>query len=179
MSLLTGVDTSGTFHGDGVMTRAQAAAVMDRLITAKGDNSTPTPPPEQPPEGAEKLFVTPSMLRNGLAEGQSFNNGVFTLNYDDKGIITKAPMDLRLRNPGYNKITLTVKSSDVAGTLLVVDGVDNPYKADRRYSSFDEGHLKNGEVRTITVNISGIKSLTISLGDVSVHAEVSNIYFHN
>ena len=112
MSLLTGVDTSGTFHGDGVMTRAQAAAVMDRLITAKGDNTTPTPPPEQqPPEGTEKLFVTPSMLVGGLAEGQSFNNGVFTMNYTDKGTINSAPMKLTLKNSGYSKITLTVKSN--------------------------------------------------------------------
>ena len=180
MSLLTGVDTSGTFHGDGVMTRAQAAAVMDRLITAKGDNSTPTPPPEQqPPEGAEKLFVTPSMLIGGLAEGQSFNNGVFTLDYNDKGIITKAPMNLTLRNSDYSKITLTVKSNDTEENILIISGVDNPYKADDRYSSYVEGHLKPGETRTITANISGIKTLTVIMGNVSVHTEVSNIYLHN
>lgn len=182
MSLLTGVDTSGTFHGDGVMTRAQAAAVMDRLITAKGDNSTPTPPPEQPPEGTEKLFVTPSMLIGGLAEGQSFNNGVFAMNYTDKGMITAAPTHLNLRNSGYSKITLTVKAIDNDGTALIVSGVDNPYKADDRYSSYKEGHLQPGETRTITAEISGIKSLTViveSMGTYGVNAEVSNIYFHN
>ena len=181
MSLLTGVDTSGTFHGDGVMTRAQAAAVMDRLITAKGDNSTPTPPPEQqPPEGTEKLFVTPSMLVGGLAEGQSFNNGVFTMNYTDKGTINSAPMKLTLKNSGYSKITLTVKSNYDGKLTLRVSGVDNPYKADIRYTTHDKGdHLQKGEIRTITVDISGIKSLVVGIGNQNVNAEVSNIYFHN
>lgn len=181
MSLLTGVDTSGTFHGDGVMTRAQAAAVMDRLITAKGDNSTPTPPPEQqPPEGTEKLFVTPSMLVGGLAEGQSFNNGVFTMNYTDNGTINSAPMTLTLRNPDYTKITLTVKSNYNGLLSLDVSGVDNPYKADIRYDTYIEGdHLQYGETRTITVDISGIKSLAVGVGNQNVNAEVSNIYFHN
>ena len=181
MSLLTGVDTSGTFHGDGVMTRAQAAAVMDRLITAKGDNSTPTPPPEQqPPEGTEKLFVTPSMLVGGLAEGQSFNNGVFTMNYTDKGTINSAPMKLTLKNSGYSKIALTVKSNYDGKLTLRVSGVDNPYKADIRYTTHDKGdHLQKGEIRTITVDISGIKSLVVGIGNQNVNAEVSNIYFHN
>lgn len=181
MSLLTGVDTSGTFHGDGVMTRAQAAAVMDRLITAKGDNSTPTPPPEQqPPEGTEKLFVTPSMLVGGLAEGQSFNNGVFTMNYTDNGTINAAPMHLDLRNAGYSKLTLTVKSNYDGQLVLMVAGNDNPYKSDIRYNTFNTGdHLKYGETRTITCDISGIKSLTVIVGDKNVNAEVSNIYLHN
>jgi hypothetical protein len=181
MSLLTGVDTSGTFHGDGVMTRAQAAAVMDRLITAKGDNTTPTPPPEQqPPEGTEKLFVTPSMLVGGLAEGQSFNNGVFTMNYTDKGTINSAPMKLTLKNSGYSKITLTVKSNYDGELPLGVAGVDNPYKSDVRYTTYDKGnHMQLGETRTITVDISGTKSFVVSIGGVSVHAEISNIYFHN
>lgn len=182
MGLLTGVDTAGTFHGDGVMTRAQAAAVMDRLITAKGDNTTPTPPPEQqPPEGTEKLFVTPSMLVGGLAEGQSFNNGVFTMNYTDTGtILHNQPTSLKLRNSGYSKLTLTVKSNYDGLLSLSVAGVDNPYKSDTRYNTYkQDGHLTLGETRTITVDISGIKSLVVGVGNKNVNAEVSNIYLHN
>lgn len=180
MGLLTGVDQSGTFHGDGVMTRAQAATVMDRLITAKGGSTTVTPPEEQqPPEGTEKLFVTPSMLIGGLAEGQSFNNGVFTMNYTDNGTINSAPTRLTLRNSGYSRLTLTVKSTASEDRILIISGVDNPYKADDRYDSYKEGHMKPGETRTITCDISGIKSLTIIVGDNNANAEISNIYFHN
>lgn len=182
MGLLTGVDQSGTFHGDGVMTRAQAATVMDRLITAKGGSTTVTPPEEQqPPEGTEKLFVTPDMLTSGLAEGQSFNNGVFILNYQATGwTVNTAATNLEMRNTGYTKITFTVKSNLDDVLPILVSGVDSKIKSDVRYSTFkQDGHMKQGETRTITADISGIKSLVLNIGSTNTNAEVSNIYFHN
>ena len=102
------------------------------------------------------------------------------MNYTDKGTINSAPMKLTLKNSGYSKITLTVKSNYDGELPLGVAGVDNPYKSDVRYTTYDKGnHMQLGETRTITVDISGTKSFVVSIGGVSVHAEISNIYFHN
>lgn len=62
--IITGVDNKGTFNGDGVMTRSQAATVMCRFIdvlTENGappvssDSTNPTDPPEPSGELGQKL----------------------------------------------------------------------------------------------------------------------------
>lgn len=186
MGLLTGVDQKGTFNGNGVMTRAQAATIMDRLITAKGGSTTTPeqPPVEEQPEAPQgSVAVTTAHMRTDLREGQSFNNGVFTLKYNPMGTINPGPRILELSNPGYSKITFTVKSNETDSvTSLLVSGVDNASGSDIRYTTFKQGgHLNAGETRTVTVDISGIKAVNVNFRNEhnGVNVEVSNIYFHN
>ena len=96
MGMLTGVDNKGTFNGTGVMDRAQAAVVMDRLleVCSGGTPSTPSKP-------SGSLTLTNDNILYIKGDGSKYENGVFHL-YNSGfegtgGYIT-------FNNPGYSTL---------------------------------------------------------------------------
>lgn len=163
MGMLTGVDNKGTFNGTGVMDRAQAAVVMDRLIEVCSGGTPSTP--EKP---AGSLTLTNDNILYIKGDGSKYENGVFHL-YNSGfegtgGYIT-------FNNPGYSTLTFTVTvhekehSVDAGG----IDGIDNIAAV---YGSQDPETTK-----TYTADISGCKRIQICVASgYFCNAEVTNIY---
>lgn len=163
MGMLTGVDNKGTFNGTGVMDRAQAAVVMDRLLDVCSGGTPSTP--EKP---AGSLTLTNDNILYIKGDGSKYEGGVFHL-YNSGfegtgGYIT-------FNNPGYSTLTFTVTvhekehSIDAGG----IDGIDNIAAV---YGSQDPETTK-----TYTADISGCKRIQICVASGRFcNAEVSNIY---
>lgn len=163
MGMLTGVDNKGTFNGTGVMDRAQAAVVMDRLLEVCSGGTPSTP--EKP---AGSLTLTGDNILSLSGDGSKYENGVFHL-YNSGfegsgGYIT-------FNNPGYSTLTFTVTvhekrhSVDAGG----IDGIDNIAAV---YGKQDPETTK-----TYTADISGCKRIQIAVRSGRFcNAEVSNIY---
>ena len=165
MGMLTGVDNKGTFNGTGVMDRAQAAVVMNRLLEVCSGGTTSTPSTEKP---AGSLTLTNDNILYLLGDGSKYENGVFHL-YNSGfestgGYIT-------FNNPGYSTLTFTVTvhekehSVDAGG----IDGIDNIAAV---YGKQDPETTK-----TYTADISGCKRIEICVcSGRFCNAEVTNIY---
>lgn len=163
MGMLSGVDSKGTFNGTGVMDRAQAAVVMDRLLDVCSGGTPSTP--EKP---AGSLTLTGDNILSLSGDGSKYENGVFHL-YNSGfegsgGYIT-------FNNPGYSTLTFTVTvhekehSVDAGG----IDGIDNIAAV---YGSQDPETTK-----TYTADISGCKRIQIAVSSGRFcNAEVTNIY---
>lgn len=163
MGMLTGVDNKGTFNGTGVMDRAQAAVVMDRLLEVCSGGTPSTP--EKP---AGSLTLTNDNILYIKGDGSKYEDGVFHL-YNSGfegsgGYIT-------FNNPGYSTLTFTVTvhekehSVDAGG----IDGIDNIAAV---YGSQDPETTK-----TYTADISGCKRIQVAVrSGYFCNAEVTNIY---
>ena len=163
MGMLTGVDNKGTFNGTGVMDRAQAAVVMDRLleVCSGGTPSTPSKP-------SGSLTLTNDNILYIKGDASKYEDGVFHL-YNSGfegtgGYIT-------FNNPGYSTLTFTVTvhekehSVDAGG----IDGIDNIAAV---YGSQDPETTK-----TYTADISGCKRIQVAVrSGYFCNAEVTNIY---
>ena len=166
MGMLTGVDSKGTFNGTGVMDRAQAAVVMDRLleVCSGGTPSTPTLP-EKP---AGSLALTNDNILYLLGDGSKYENGVFHLynsGFEGTGGYIKWV------NNGYSTLTFTVTVHDKDHRVGVSDYGN--VVVDSRLNEI----LAAGSSKTYSVNIAGLKNMGIAVcSGYSCNAEVSNIY---
>ena len=167
MGMLTGVDNKGTFNGTGVMDRAQAAVVMNRLleVCSGGMPSTPTVP-EKP---AGSLTLTNDNILYLLGDGSKYENGVFHLyNSGFEGTGGWIYFD----NTGYSTLTLTVSVHGVEHRVTV-NSADSMISDDQRLNTIQDPDT----TKTYSVDISGIKRVTISVSyGFTCDAEVSNIY---
>ena len=166
MGMLSGVDSKGTFSGTTMMTRAQAAVVMSRLleVCSGGMPSTPTVP-EKP---AGSLTLTGDNILYISGDGSKYENGVFHL-YNSGfegtgGYIT-------FNNPGYSTLTFTVTVYEEEHVVDAggIDGIDNvaAVKEDQDPET----------TKTYTADISGCKKIQIDIGSgYFCNAEVTNIY---
>lgn len=164
MGMLTGVDSKGTFDGSGVMDRAQAAVVMDRLLDACG-TETPSVTPEIP---AGSLQLTEDNILHLLGDGSKYENGTFYLNnagFEGTGGY------IQFINNGYTTLTFTVTVHDKDHKVAV--GGNDGVVGDMRLTEL----LTAGKSYTFTTDISGIKNVTMSVfSGYSCNAEVTNIY---
>ena len=163
MGMLTGVDNKGTFNGTGVMDRAQAAVVMDRLleVCSGGTPSTPSKP-------SGSLTLTNDNILYIKGDGSKYEDGVFHL-YNSGfegsgGYIT-------FNNPGYSTLTFTVTVHEKEHDIVAM-GADGIVADGRLVTSQDPETTK-----TYTADISGCKRIQIAVSSGRFcNAEVTNIY---
>lgn len=166
MGMLTGVDNKGTFNGTGVMDRAQAAVVMNRLleVCSGGTPSTPTVP-EKP---AGSLQLTEDNILHLIGDGSKYEDGIFYLNNSGfEGVGGYIEFD----NTGYSTLTFTatVYEKDHRVTVIGADGISG----DGRLIDT----LSAGTTKTYSVDISGIKRVELGIFSGNFcNAEVTNIY---
>ena len=166
MGMLSGVDSKGTFNGTGVMDRAQAAVVMDRLLEVCEGTTAPAPTvPEKP---ADSLTLTNNNILYLLGDGSKYENGVFRLynsGFEGSGGY------IQFINNGYSTLTFTVTAHDKDHDVTV--GGNDSISGDRRLTEL----LVAEKGYSFTVDISGIKHVTLSVfSGRFCDAEVSNIY---
>lgn len=166
MGMLSGVDNKGTFNGTGVMDRAQAAVVMDRLLVVCSGGTTSTPSIEKP---AGSLTLTNNNILYLLGDGSKYENGVFHLyNSGFEGTGGWIYFD----NAGYSTLTFTVTVHDKEHGVTV-NSADSMISNDQRLRTIQDP----GTTKTYSVDISGIKRVTLRVFDgFTCDAEVSNIY---
>ena len=149
-----------------MVTRAQAAVVMDRLLEVCSGASTPEKPAEIP---AGALELTEDNILNIKGGGSKYEDGVFYLKTDgfedNGGYIT-------FNNQGYTTLTFTVT---VHEKVHVVDagGID---KVVGNIAAVKE--KQNPETtKTYTADISDCKRIQICIASGTFcNAEVTNIY---
>ena len=164
MGMLSGIDSTGTFNGNGKMDRAQAAVVMDRILEVcyGGTPSTPEKP-------AGSLTLTNDNILYIKGDGSKYENGVFHLyNSGFEGTGGWIYFD----NTGYSTLTLTVSVHDVEHRVTV-NSADSMISNDQRLNAIQDPDT----TKTYSVDISGIKRVTIGVSyGRTCDAEVSNIY---
>lgn len=117
--IITGVDSKGTFNGNGVMTRAQAAAMMCRAVDVMGEgvstlnpDATETPAPSETPTG--------SGLGQKLSSGATAAAGVKEQIGKDDAYPTYGHSDVVSNNGYFTGATNT----DIGNAQLVYDFLD-------------------------------------------------------
>ena len=153
MGMLTGVDSKGTFNGTGVMDRAQAAVVMDRLLDVCSGGTPSTP--EKP---AGSTSITKLDQVGGSAGAVEVDGGFF---FDS----TKVGMEcssLSMWTTGNTKIMFVIKATDrdvQVSATHAREGVSmfDPNKSYRELL----GVVPAGSSKSFTVDCSADEAVTI------------------
>ena len=166
MGMLSGVDNKGTFNGTGVMDRAQAAVVMNRLLEVCSGGTTSTPTVPEKPAGS--LTLTKDNVLYIKGDGSKYENGVFHLynsGFEGTGGY------IQWVNNGYSTLTFTVTVFEEDHYVAVSDYGN--VEVDIRLGEV----LEAGTSKTYSVDITGLKNMGIGVYDgYSCNAEISNIY---
>lgn len=179
---LSGTDSKGTFSGTTMMTRAQAAVVMDRLleVCSGGTPSTPEAPetPGEIPADAKPITQLTQLTTQRGAE--SYGNG-FHLNPD---LVTYACGSIGFVTKDYSYLTLTVRAADtdvsVYSSVTLVG--QNPYLPGEHRGTEVVGA---GGTRTITFDVSNSNGIGLTFKDAESDFDnqfaecwITDIYFY-
>ena len=166
MGMLTGVDNKGTFNGTGVMDRAQAAVVMDRLLEVCSGGTPSTPVAPEKPAGS--LTLTNDNILHLIGEGSKYENGVFYLK--NSGFEGSGGC-IQWVNNGYSTLTFTVTVFEEDHYVAVSDYGN--VEVDLRLGEV----LEAGASKTYSVDIAGLKNMGVAVRSGRFcNAEVTNIY---
>lgn len=181
--LITGTDSIGTFNGNGSMDRAQAAIVMDRLVTLLTTTATPE---VEAPAGA--AYITGDNIYKMVGTNGAYDeDGSFYKYYTEwKGdhfLLTSAGMDdtgaeLNFYAPdkAHTQITFTVHNPSDYVHSIIVSGT----------CQGDSNKVAPGETKTFTYTLEDGKTviggchyiLITGNGLRTADIQVSDIYFH-
>lgn len=171
MGMLSGIDSNGTFGGNGNMDRAQAAVVMSRLIDVCGDSSTTTP---EVPAGAVQILPGDSAILK-VSNGTPIEGGY---EFDTSGAINAAGSDkyawMNIELGGkYSTLTFTVTAFDV-GHVVSVNSLDNSLRP-TLLTDESRGGVEAGTSRKYVIDVSGVNKVSIGVGSRICHATVTGI----
>lgn len=175
MGMLTGVDNKGTFNGTGVMDRAQAAVVMNRLLEVCGV-STPTPTTTPTPSGSKQITSITQLITKG---GMEEYPGGFHANPD---LVSHGCASMGIASKGYSTFSFTFKA---AGTDTCIE-----YRVDPETAGYldpmvleESVVVKAGETKSFTFDCSKTKYVGLGIkenGTIGVFSEgwITNITFN-
>lgn len=178
--ILTGVDSSGAFHGEGVMTRAQAAVVMSRLIDYEKDvySYLSVQPPADLPSNATHITSVEQCLTS--TGGQDCEGGIH-LHPD---YVLYGSGGLGIDSTGFDTVTFTITAADVDTRISYRIAYTTDKYTDPMHL-VDTVVVKAGESKTFTYNCSDSTAVGISATDNNhemdgIFAECwyTNIYFY-
>lgn len=176
LGTLSGIDGKGTFSGNSVMTRAQAAVVMDRLLEVCSGGTPSTPVTPEKPAGAVHILPGDSSVTK-VSNGTPIEGGY---EFDTSGAINASGSDrtawMHIHLGGkYSTLTFTVTAFDVEHGVRA-NSLDNSLRPTllTEEQLADTG-VKVGESRTFTVSVVGVKTVEIGVGSYIAHATVTNI----
>ena len=173
---LSGTDGKGTFSGTTMMTRAQAAVVMDRLLEVCSGGTPSTPIVPEKPAGTVQILPGDSSITK-VSNGTPIEGGY---EFDTSGAINAAGSD----RTAWMKIDLGGKYSTLSFTVTAFD-VEHGVSANSLDNSMmptlftaeqlaDTG-VEAGESRTFTVDVVGVHMVAIGVGSYIAHATVTDI----
>lgn len=171
MGMLSGIDSKGTFGGNGNMDRAQAAVVMSRLIDVCGDSTTTTP---EVPAGAVQILPGDSAITD-VKNGTPIEGGY---EFDTSGAINAAGTDkyasMEIYLGGkYSTLTFTVTAFDV-GHVVSVNSLDNSLQP-TLLTDESRGGVEAGASRKYVIDVSGVNDVGIRVGSRICHATITDI----
>lgn len=171
---LSGTDGKGTFSGTTMMTRAQAAVVMDRLLEVCDGGTPSTPVTPEKPAGAVQILPGDSAITD-VKNGTPIEGGY---EFDTSGAINAsgtdrlASMEIQLDGK-YSTLTFTVTAFDV-GHTVGVNSLDNSLQP-TLLTEETRGGVEAGESRTYVIDVSGVNNVGIRVGSYIAHATITNI----
>lgn len=164
MGLLRGVDEKGTFAGEITVTRAQAAAVLNRLRAYNAAQEALSPLPQ----GA-----VPISRANAAVEAQDAAGGFYI--YSGEGIGHQGKIDFD--NPGYTRLRFTLATNPTQFDSSHVFRVIDVGSEEREFLFYIfQGSAKE---RTYDVDVSGAGRLDLSVCSTCwCDAVVKDIYLY-
>lgn len=174
LGTLSGTDGKGTFSGTTMMTRAQAAVVMDRLLEVCSGGTPSTPVTPEKPSGTVQILPGDSSITD-VKNGTPIDGGY---EFDTSGAINAAGTDrlasMEIQLDGkYSTLTFTVTAFDV-GHTVGVNSLDNSLQP-TLLTEETRGGVEAGESRTYVIDVSGVNNVGIRVGSYIAHATVTNI----
>ena len=156
MGMLSGTDSKGTFGGEGVMTRAQAAVVMDRLIEVCSSSPHSTTAPAHAPADSKQITSITQLLTK---DGMEAYPGGFHANPD---LVAHGCAGMGIASKGYSTFSFTFKA---AGTDTRIDYMVKDVSAGYIDPAVqkDSVVVKAGETKSFTFDCSNSQGVGLEI----------------
>lgn len=155
MGMLSGVDNKGTFNGTGVMDRAQAAVVMDRLLEVCS-GGTPSTPSTEKPAGSTSITKLDQLYGS---TGLEVCDGGFHLNPD---LVMYGNGSVTFVSKNCSTFSFTFKAADVDTRITYcVKPVGAKYTDPMEIR--EEAVVKAGETKSFTFDCSDSQSVKLHI----------------